>query len=250
MTYRSGTTIMRKNSSDTRKASGSPSVPENVWNNRSSTFSRDMDPSRPWYSYALQLIEDHRLHSGRALDVGCGLGEFMDMLKNKGFNVTGVDGDPRHIDGVRQSGFDAFIADLESPLPFNDSSFDLAACLEVIEHIALAEGLLKEIARILAPGGHVVLSTPNFSCWQNRIRYLVGRGPVEEGIHLRFFTPRSLQQALRAAGFEAAGRASFGPLTGVNFLRRRFGLRPKSWAVPEWLEGLFAEHLLLIARKQ
>jgi 2-polyprenyl-6-hydroxyphenyl methylase/3-demethylubiquinone-9 3-methyltransferase len=189
------------------------------------------------------------MSSGRALDVGCGLGEFMAQLREVGFDVNGIDGEAEQVRQVRQAGFEARVINFENPLPVVDASFDLITCLEVIEHVALAENFLKEMSRVLTVNGYIVLSTPNFSCWQNRIRYLFGIGPVNEGIHLRFFTQRRLEEAMMKAGLKIVGRASFGPFTGLNLLLRKFGRQPKNWIVPRSIEGMFAEHLVYLGKK-
>ena len=228
----------------------SHAVPGNIWNEKSMTSPRTFDMNRPWYFFARRLVEGTGLKGGRALDVGCGTGEFTTQLIELGFEVKGIDGESGQVTQVRQMGIEAQVFDLESSLPFKDNSFDLVTCLEVIEHIVSAERLLREIARILIPNGYLVLSTPNFSCWQNRLRYLRGKPPVNEGIHLRFFTPSTLEEAINTSSFEIMARSSFGPITGLNFLLRKLGKQTKHMIVPRKAEGLFAECLVLLARKK
>ena len=239
----------KENINDQIRGGVAQKSPRTLWNEKNKTNPRVIDWNRPWYYYAKKLIQATGMSSGRALDVGCGLGEFMAQLKEMGFDVNGIDGGPEQVRQVRQAGFEASVTNFENPLPAVDASFDLITCLEVIEHVALAESLLKEMSRILTVDGYIVLSTPNFSCWQNRIRYLFGSGPVNEGIHLRFFTQKRLKEAMMQAGLEIVGRASFGPFTGVNFLLRKFGRRPKKWIVSRNIEGLFAEHFVYLGKK-
>ena len=239
----------RENQDDLQHVDSSGTAPRNVWNEQRELCPRTLDYDRPWYVYARQLIVKVGLNSGQAIDIGCGLGEFMCQLREMGLEVTGLDGNPHQIRQSQQDGLKAQIADFEDNLPFGDATFDLVTCLEVIEHIARAENLLKEMARILAPGGYIVLSTPNFGCWQNRIRYLLGAGPVNEGVHLRFFTRKRLEQLITACGLEITDRASFGPITGVNFLCRRFKMKTRNWLVPTQFEGILAAHLLYAAKK-
>ena len=174
----------------------------------------------------------------------------MEALNEYGYDVCGLDAQPEQVARVREHGGRAAIADLEAPLPFDDSSFDLVTCLEVIEHIARAEHLLGEAWRVLASHGHLLLSTPNFSVWQNRVRYGVGSGPINEGIHLRFFTPRTLKARLTTAGFRIIAQQSFGPMTGFNAVRRLFGRRSMFVRIPRRLEPFFAEHMLYLAQKR
>lgn len=223
---------------------------ENVWNEKSRISPRNFNKNRPWYFFARRLVERTGLKSGKVLDVGCGTGEFIEQLKEVGFDVQGLDGEPGQVEYLTRLGIDVQLADLERTLPLKDASFDIVTCLEVIEHISRAEQLLKEISRILIPNGYLVLSTPNFCCWQNRLRYLRGKPPVNEGIHLRFFTPSTLEETIKTSGFEIMDRSSFGPVTGVNFLLRKLGKRTKHVIVHRKAEGLFAECLILLGRKK
>ena len=227
-----------------------PTKPVNVWNDASRDTARPWAPDRIWYHFARKLLKDAHLPPGRALDLGCGVGEFMEALNECGYDVCGLDGQPEQVVRVYEHGGRAAVADLEAPLPFGESSFDLVTCLEVIEHIARAEHLFSEAWRVLASRGHLVLSTPNFSVWQNRVRYWIGSGPVNEGAHLRFFTPHTLKAGLTAAGFRIVAQQSFGPLTGFNVVRRLLGRRSVYVRIPRRLEPLFAEHMLYLAQKR
>ena len=79
-------------------------------------------------------------------------------------------------------------------------SFDGVTMLEVIEHIVAAEQLLGEVARVLKPGGFVILSTPNFSFLHEPATDPARRLSADEGYHYRFFNPRVLESRLRDAG--------------------------------------------------
>ena len=89
------------------------------------------------------------------MDVGCGCGEFLEILGRAGFRAEGVDGNPRQIEMVKLAGLKGELADLNLGLPFEDGLFDLVTCLEVIEHVARAEFLLTEISRVLKAGGNL-----------------------------------------------------------------------------------------------
>lgn len=95
---------------------------------------------------------------GRALDVPCGTGLLARELAARGHVVRGLDLD---VGPARAAGIDATAGDMETALPFAASSFDLVACLEGIEHIENQRSFLMEVARVLAPKGRLVISTPN-----------------------------------------------------------------------------------------
>lgn len=226
--------------------------PQNTWNDRAARGGgRRRDFSRPWYCYGFKLLAKHLDNPGgmQVLDVGCGCGEFLEILGREGFSATGVDGNPGQIETVRNAGFQAALCDLNLGLPFDDDSFDLVTCLEVIEHVARAEFLLAEIRRILKTGGMLLLSTPNFAYLNYRIHYLWGAAPWNEGIHLRFFTGRAVAALLRGTGFALIDRNSYGPIPILSSIMiRLLGMDPLLWRVSGGLEGLLAYDLVYLAK--
>jgi 2-polyprenyl-3-methyl-5-hydroxy-6-metoxy-1,4-benzoquinol methylase len=87
----------------------------------------------------------------------------------------------------------------------DEGDFDLALALDVIEHVAEPVEFLAQVAARLRPGGTALISVPNVAHWSMRAALALGRFDyAERGIldrtHLRFFTARSLEQTIRAAG--------------------------------------------------
>ena len=143
----------------------------------------------------------------RVLDVGCGAGAFSGAFAQAGFAVAGVDVAAEALRRARAA-FPAieFVAAGESDLPFADGSFDGAWIGEVLEHVQDGLGLLGEVARVLAPGGRIAVSTPDHG-WLLRLRLGLSRRTFERHFeprsdHVRFFTRRSLSSLLCAGGFE------------------------------------------------
>ncbi|MYW65504.1 methyltransferase domain-containing protein [Streptomyces sp. SID8379] len=114
-------------------------------------------------------------------------------------------------------------------LPFGDASADAVVFSEVIEHLVDPDAALDEIRRVLRPGGHLLLSTPNLAAWYNRALLLAGVQPVFSEVslraihgrpgrevvgHLRLYTPRALRAFVTAAGFDVV-RLSGAPFHGV-----------------------------------
>jgi SAM-dependent methyltransferase len=99
----------------------------------------------------------------RLLDVGCGAGHYTAELLDRGADVVGVDGSERMLEHARSrvGSRATFVRhDLEQPLAFaRDSSFDGAVLPLVLHHIDAREQLLAELARVLRPGGWLVVST-------------------------------------------------------------------------------------------
>ncbi|MFW6107935.1 MAG: class I SAM-dependent methyltransferase [bacterium] len=97
----------------------------------------------------------------RVLDVGCGVGILLDMLRDrKDCACTGLDISPTAIAMVEAKGMRGVVATLPE-MPLDDASFDAAVATELIEHLSRPERTLHEIARVTRPGGTIILSTPN-----------------------------------------------------------------------------------------
>lgn len=94
----------------------------------------------------------------RVLDVGCGRGEF---LARDARNAVGIDVDPALVESCRAQGFDAYCMSAMA-LDFADGSFEAVHAAQLIEHFSPPDAVrfLGEVARVLRPGGYVLLTTP------------------------------------------------------------------------------------------
>ncbi|MBX9899048.1 MAG: ubiquinone biosynthesis O-methyltransferase [Qipengyuania sp.] len=201
----------------------------------------------------------HPLAGKRALDVGCGAGLLCEPLARLGAAVTGVDaaaesiavarahakamGFPQSEKSARAEPVEARLAQPPAPRPSTGSGradvgkieyfvgelavlglgrFDLIACMEVLEHVADKPAFVAQLAAHLAPGGLLVLSTPNRTPASRAL--LVGAaeavGMVPRGTHdwRDFVTPEELAALLADAGLaitEMRGIA-FSPLKGLH----------------------------------
>ena len=203
---------------------------------------------RRWYRFADEILPA-AVSYPRAVELGCGRGEFARLLRDREFDVTAVDIDSHNVAACQALGFRAKQADLNQPLPFETDSFDLAVMLEVIEHIPLADHLVLEISRILRGDGLLLLSTPNCAWILYRIQSLLGYPPHNEGYHFRFFVQRNLTDILKSAGFEIERRNSWTyPFPPLNRFRRQLGQPRVDWHVPRWLEPLWACSFVWLVR--
>jgi SAM-dependent methyltransferase len=160
-----------------------------------------------------ELIEPHIGDRTRCIDVGCGNGRATGVwLNERVASYVGVDVSDVAVSEAQGLGLDARVIEDATSLPFDDASFDLAVCVEVLEHLNRPDHAVGEIARILAPGGVLVATVPNVVFWRRRLDSLVGRWhPLGDEYsltepwrdpHLRFFTPRTFGAMIAANGFE------------------------------------------------
>ncbi|HEY8526704.1 MAG TPA: bifunctional glycosyltransferase/class I SAM-dependent methyltransferase [Acidimicrobiales bacterium] len=159
--------------------------------------------------------------AGRVLDLGCADGYVAQQLREAGHHVVGVD--IAAAEGVKDR-VDRFVQhDLDAGLPPEvEGTFDAIVAADVLEHVRRPEQILEEAHDLLAPGGVLVASIPNFVHWYPRLRVLTGRFDYDRrGIldrtHLRFFTQRSFERLAREHGWRVARRTVTGlPLEVVE----------------------------------
>jgi ubiquinone/menaquinone biosynthesis C-methylase UbiE len=166
--------------------------------------------------FALEMIEA-KVSPGpdvNVLDIGCGTGHLAAELMRRGYAAFGVDLSSAMVDYAREH-YDADrfrVGDIER-IPFPDDTFDAVMCLGVMEYLEKDEPALREMWRVLKPGGHAVITTPSSICpffyvdmAFRRMRYLLRplvrsyrytwRGkpmPTDElptVIHRRYYQPR------------------------------------------------------------
>jgi len=107
--------------------------------------------------------------SAEILDVGCGSGTLLGLLKNLGFHVRGVDFSAEAAKiAAAENGVNVFVGSLEQA-SFPAASFDVVTLFHVMEHVTDPRRVLEEVFRILRPGGAIVLQVPNIDSWQFRM---------------------------------------------------------------------------------
>jgi 2-polyprenyl-3-methyl-5-hydroxy-6-metoxy-1,4-benzoquinol methylase len=138
---------------------------------------------------------------GKLLDVGCGSGERLERLQSLGWTVSGIDFDAEAVRVARGKGLDVYCGTIPGT-SFPTNGFDAIIMNHVIEHLPDPVVVLKECERILKPGGKVVISTPNSSCLGHKVFKEHWRG-LEPPRHLHVFSPSSVEQTLKEAGFSS-----------------------------------------------
>jgi len=159
---------------------------------------------------------------GRLLDVGCATGVFLDGMRRRGWQVQGVEPSTYAVRYARERfGLDVFEGLLEAAaLP--TASFDAITMWDVLEHVHEPRPVLSELARLLRPGGILVLSLPNPDSLEARLldEFWLGWDLPR---HLNLFRPALLREHLARHGMPVERIRSFtaGHAVMVMSLERR-----------------------------
>lgn len=156
------------------------------------------------------------------VDVGAGDGALLSRVAPASVRRVGVDMADDALSKLRARGVTGVKVDLErEKLPFEDGTFDVAMCLDVLEHVFAPECLLDEIVRVTAPTGRVILAVPNAFNLVNRVSYALGRHldvmdvahntGAKFSEHIRFFSERVLGDLARSAGLRIVERRYYFP---------------------------------------
>jgi SAM-dependent methyltransferase len=159
------------------------------------------------------------LSGKRIVDLGLSRGLLLERFRRyAGAQLRGIEIDPAEIERAQARGleplqhfvnvFDGNV--MTARLPYDDESADVVLAGEILEHVVDTEGFLREIRRVLRPGGSLVLSTPNILWWKYRLELLAGRYPDalehrsrygDDFGHVRVLAPTQLRELLADAGF-------------------------------------------------
>jgi SAM-dependent methyltransferase len=137
---------------------------------------------------------------GPVLELACGRGEFLGLLREAGVDGEGIDVDEGMVAAARAAGHDVQQADALSGLAGRpDASVQGVFCAHFVEHLAPDEltAVLADAARVLAPGGHLVAATPNAACLS-----VLGHDFWRDPTHVRPYDPQLLAFLCAAAGLE------------------------------------------------
>jgi 2-polyprenyl-6-hydroxyphenyl methylase/3-demethylubiquinone-9 3-methyltransferase len=161
-----------------------------------------------------ETIERHARPGGRVLDIGCGTGFLLERLAERGFTGVGVDLSPESVEIARArlaeiGAADRLSAEVGSAYDPPDGPFDLVTVTDVLEHLEDPRACLTAARERLAPGGVVVVSTPNRLSLHGARRWLSERVPaitVDLAPIDNWQTWGDLERLGRAAGLQRISR--------------------------------------------
>jgi SAM-dependent methyltransferase len=226
-----------------------------------------------WFPVRKAAMDFRAMHltaqpDGRLLELGCGSGRNLVLLRQLGWRVEGLDFDQSAVDVARSEGLDVRLGAIEAQ-KYQADSFDAVVMCHVIEHVYDPRAVVEECHRVLRPGGRLIVVTPNTT---SVLHKQFGRDwyPLEPPRHITMFRRALLGKLAEESGFTIDRLATSLRGAGPNWtLSRRIRARgaadlyqPPSMgeragaALAIWREWLVSrvsadagEELVLVARK-
>jgi SAM-dependent methyltransferase len=168
------------------------------------------------WRYILRQIAERVERGASLLDVGAGNGYFVKLAREEfGFDAGGIEiSDAAATFASDVLGVDLMVGDISE----HEGTYDVVTAFSVIEHVADPVAMIEMLAAKLAPGGLLVLATPNPGCIQRRVKGVKRWAMICPPHHLNILTGRGLDTLLERAGFELLRRETIS--THVKSVRR------------------------------
>ncbi|MDR1303774.1 MAG: class I SAM-dependent methyltransferase [Verrucomicrobiales bacterium] len=181
-----------------------------------SDYTADRELHELFFREQLAKLEQ-RVPKGRILDIGCAFGYLLHEARQRGWKPEGIELSGRAVAYARD---ELKLKIHSAPLRENQfpaATFNAVIMNDVIEHYGHPAQEVREVYRILAPGGAYLLHTPNFASWWRLLmrRQWVHLKPEE---HLYYFAPATISRLLRHYGFEVVYARSCGKVTNFNYI--------------------------------
>lgn len=152
------------------------------------------------YERLLDSFEPYR-KTNRLIDVGCGIGYFLEVAKRKGWEVYGTEFTEEAVKICEGKGISMQVGPLNTT-GYEPESFDIVASFEVIEHINDPLAELGKFRELLRPGGMVYCTTPNFNAVE-RFYLKADWNVIAYPEHLSYYSPSTLKRVFKESGFSA-----------------------------------------------
>jgi len=199
------------------------------------------------YNSVFQVFKNLKLNRGHLLDYGAGQGDFTKALSSQfDFTIHAVDLMFTQLENVNW-----YVQDLNRALQFKDNQFDTVTCIEVIEHLENPRRVVRELFRVLKPGGWCVLTTPNNESFRALLSYFfrghfVSFTDSSYPAHITALNRMDLMRIFKEAGFEDA-----------KYSYTDHGVLPKwtsrTWqdVSNNWLRGIrYSDNIVIAAQKK
>lgn len=167
---------------------------------------------------------------GRVLDVGCATGFFLEVAARAGWEVWGVElSSYAATEAQRQFGERVCNGTLEAAR-YPDASFDLVTLSDILEHIPSPREFLREVKRILAPGGRVMIVTPDVTSLTARL--MGSRWSHYKVEHLHYFSPETITRLLTECGLQVDCHEPAAKSLNLAYIVNQFRVYPHALMTP------------------
>lgn len=168
--------------------------------------------------------------AGRVLDVGCATGYFLEVAQEAGWDVFGVELSRFAAEAAQQRfGSRVFNGTLEQAR-YPDGHFDLVTLSDLLEHVPDPRSFLLEVARVLVPGGAVMVVTPDVKSLTAKV--MGSRWSHYKREHLYYFSGETLARLLEETGFRVLERRAAAKCLNVAYVTTQFRAYPHFLATP------------------
>jgi len=154
---------------------------------------------RESFREVLRLVESYAKRRGRLLDIGCGEGTLLDIARERNWEVTGVEPNKHFVAWAKKNYNLSILQGDAFNKKLKKGYYDAITLLDVIEHVHNPQEYLNRCYELLAPGGIIFISTPDFGSLPSKVMrrkwfYILS-------IHVFYFTRQTLSRILHKAGF-------------------------------------------------
>lgn len=170
----------------------------------------------PW---VLETLNKFSPQAHSILDLGCGGGFLSNFLSKKGHKVTGLDISEDALKVARRYDFTKKVSYLRGDaykLPFNKNSFDVVCAMDFLEHVEKPNEIIKEVSRVLKPGGQFLFYTfnRNFLSWLlviKGVEWILKKTPENLHVYHLFIKPKELETLCQNNGLKVKNFTGVGP---------------------------------------
>lgn len=177
--------------------------------------SEDPTGCKNWYYYRfnkrIKEIIKYKKNPGKILDIGCAWGYFLDIARDRGWDVYGVDIDKTEIEYCKRKGIKVYQGEIVN-MNFHEKSFDTVCMFHVLEHVYNVKQTLSEVYKILKSDGLFVVEIPTIGSLKARIYGKYWSYITED--HINYFTVKLLKRILENEGFKIL-KIKFYSTTGI-----------------------------------
>lgn len=200
-----------------------------------SVYETEQDGRKKTNRVVLETIRKSKPVPGRLLDVGCYTGLFVESAQQIGYDAYGIEPSHAAVAHAHKRGLDSVVQGTVDQMGshYKDDSFDVITMFDVIEHVTNPLETIQMVKKKLAPGGLLVISTPDFSSVLSRVQKSSWHAIVLQ--HLYYFSKQNLIRLVEQVGFTTSATKRLTRYFSVAFLVSSVVERFKMKKLATWL---------------